>query len=72
MGEEIYFCQSFISKQIDNSLFFYTFGNTLQTSVFRHFVTINMKHSKKLNMVTTMLMESLQMVYESIAVTQLA
>lgn len=49
---------------------FYTFGITLQPSLFRHFVTINMKHNKKLNMVTTMLMESLQMVNRSIVVKQ--
>lgn len=36
---------------------------------FRHFVTINMKHSKKLYMVTTMLTELLQTVDKSIVVT---
>ncbi len=69
-GGKRIFCQFFL---LVNKLTipFYTFGITLQTSVFRHFVTINMKHSKKLNMVTTMLMELLQTVNKSIVVTQL-
>lgn len=65
-----YFWKSFISKQL--TIPFLHIWNYTANKCFQAYVTISMKHSKKLNMVTTLLMILLPMVYSYIVFTQLA
>lgn len=59
-----YFWKSFISKQM--TIPFSRISNYTANKCFQGYVTISMKYSKKLNMVTTLLMILLQMVYRYI------